>query len=177
MNELPQAYAWLNGLALPRVITEALNLYGIKEKPGKENAPEIMAWAKVLDLTHDYVADAVPWCGLFVAYVVYRSDWPVVRSPLWARNWAQFGDPSPEPGLGDILVYQRAGGGHVGFYVGEDSGAYHTLGGNQGDKVSIVRIGKDRLVAARRPHWRIAQPESVKPYRLASTGGLSVNEG
>ncbi len=177
MIELPAAYAWLNDIVPPRLIVEALKLYGIKEKPGPTNAPEIMEWARVLDLVPDYHADSVPWCGLFVAYVTHMAEKPVVRSPLWARNWATFGDPSSTPGLGDVLVYQREKGGHVGFYIGEDSVAYHTLGGNQGDKVSIVRMPKLRLIAARRPRWKTAQPDSVKPYHLASTGGLSTNEG
>jgi uncharacterized protein (TIGR02594 family) len=176
MADLPEAYAWLNDIALPHTIVEALKLYGIKEQPGSQNAPAIMAWARELDLTHDYVADAVPWCGLFVAYVCFKAGWEPVRSPLWARNWAKFGDPSPEPGLGDVLVFQRPGGGHVGFYVAEDKVAFHVLGGNQGDQVSIVRVPKNRLVASRRPHWKVAQPASVKPFRVASTGTLSANE-
>lgn len=174
---LPAAYAWLEHIQPPRIIEEGLKLYGIKEIPGPKNAPEIMAWAKVLGLEKVYRADLTPWCGLFAAYVMHLCDWPVVTDPLWALNWAKFGDKSVEPGLGDVLVYQRAGGGHVGFYVGEDAEAYHTLGGNEGDAVSIIRILKKRMVAARRPHWRIAQPESVKPYHLASSGGLSTNEG
>ena len=41
--------------------------------------------------------------------------------------------------------------GHVGFYAGEDADAFHVLGGNQGNAVSIVRIGRDRLLGARWP--------------------------
>ena len=29
-----------------------------------------------------------------------------------------------DPVLGDILVFHRAGGGHVGIYVGEDAGKF-----------------------------------------------------
>ena len=49
------------------------------------------------------------------------------------------------------MTFKRPGGGHVGFYVGEDSTAYHVLSGNQFDKVGITRIDKSRLVAIRWP--------------------------
>ncbi|MCX7041090.1 MAG: TIGR02594 family protein [Gammaproteobacteria bacterium] len=174
---LPAAYTWLRQARVPRIIEEALQLFGIEEVPGKVNAPVIMAWAEELDLVSSYVADAVPWCGLFAAIVVKRAGWTPVDAPLWARNWGKFGQPSLTPGLGDILVFQRAGGGgHVGFYVGEDAQAYHVLGGNQGDSVSIVRMAKNRMLAARRPMWKVSQPASVKPYPLAVAGGLSRNE-
>jgi uncharacterized protein (TIGR02594 family) len=178
MADLPIAYQWLESLAepAPKIILKALALFGIREIPGPKNDPRIMAWAKELGIENEYVADAVPWCGLFAAVVVFRAGGSPVHGPLWARNWAAFGDPSPEPGLGDILVFQREGGAHVGFYVGEDDHAFHVLGGNEGDAVSIIRIAKDRLIACRRPHWKIAKPASVKPYRLAATGGLSSNE-
>jgi uncharacterized protein (TIGR02594 family) len=177
MQPLPPAYAWLDNVAgLPRIIAEARQLLGIKEIPGPANAPAIMGWARELGLEHDYVADRVPWCGLFAAIVVKRAGWDPVASPLWARNWGHWGDPAPHAGLGDVLVFQRPEGGHVGFYVGEDSTAFHVLGGNQGDAVSIIRVAKNRLLTARRARWRVAQPPSVKPYLLAATGGLSRNE-
>jgi uncharacterized protein (TIGR02594 family) len=175
-RELPLAYTWLDRIAAPRVIDVALQLYGVVEVPGKVNAPEIMGWARELDLEDSYVADAVPWCGLFAAVVVKRAGWTPVDAPLWARNWRKFGQMSIEPGLGDVLVFQREGGGHVGFYVGEDKTAFHVLGGNQGDAVSIVRIAKNRMLGARRPIWRHSQPASVKPYHLVAAGGLSRNE-
>lgn len=175
-HKLPEAYAWLETIQPPQIIVEALRLYGIKEQPGPINAPEIMAWANETGLQNSYHADAVPWCGLFAAVVVKRAGWEAPAAPLWARNWTKFGKPSPEPGLGDVLAFQRETGGHVGFYVGEDFIAYHVLGGNQGDAVSIIRVTKKRLLGARRPAWRIAQPASVKPYHLAPTGDLSRNE-
>ena len=173
---LPSAYAWLKAINPPRIIDEALKLYGIKEIPGPKNAPEIMGWARALGLEKEYVADQVPWCGLFAAIVVHRAGWSPVAAPLWARNWSKFGKASLTPGLGDILPFKRDAGGHVGFYIGEDATTYHVLGGNQGDSVSIVRIAKNRMLGARRPAWLSKQPDSVKPYHLAAIGGLSTNE-
>jgi uncharacterized protein (TIGR02594 family) len=177
LKPLPPSYQWLAQLDAPRIIDEALQLYGVRETAGPLNTPAIMGWAGALGVAKAYVADAVPWCGLFVGIVVKRAGWTPVDGPLWARNWAKFGKPSPEPGLGDVLVFAREGGGHVGFYIAEDATTFHVLGGNQGDAVSIARIAKARLVAARRPIWRLSRPASVKRYVLGAGGGaLSHNE-
>lgn len=105
----------------------------------------------------------------------HRAGKNPVANPLWARNWAAFGDDVLHPGLGDVLVFVRDGGGHVGFYVAEDATAYHVLGGNQSNRVSITRVAKERCVARRRPRY-IETPTSVKPYRVAASGALSSNE-
>ena len=97
--------------------------------------------------------------------------------PLWARSWVNFGkDGSARPQLGDVLVFRRGEtSGHVGIYIGEDYGAFHVLGGNQSDGVTITRIAKDRCIAVRRPVYKAA-PATAKPVELAPTGALSVNE-
>ena len=72
------------------------------------------------------------------------------------------------------MVFSRTGGGHVGFYVGEDKDAYHILGGNQSDMVSIARVAKDRHVATR---WPNTYPLSkTGRVNLTSTTRLSRNE-
>ena len=166
--------AWLNKILLPRMVQEGLKLYGTHEISGTADNPEILAWGDETGVV--YEDDSIPWCGLFMAVVAKRAGKPVVASPLWARNWAKFGVKSPEAGLGDVLVFQRpGGGGHVGLYIGEDKTAYHVLGGNQGDVVSIVRILKSRCIAVRRPEYK-NMPNTVKKYFLVPSGGLSANE-
>lgn len=172
---IPKAYIWLAALDLPKILDAALALYGTTEKAGPGNNPVILDWAKDLDLA--YGTDEIPWCGLFAAIVAKRAGKPVVAAPLWARNWLKFGTKADTPSLGDVLVFARGAGGHVGFYIGEDDACYHVLGGNQGDAVSIVRIDKRRLLGARRPVWAIAQPASVQPVKLATGGApVSTNE-
>jgi uncharacterized protein (TIGR02594 family) len=174
---LPPKYAWLSGVrAPPRLLVEAIKLLGVTERAGPQHNPEIMGWAREVGLEASYTADEIPWCGLFAAVVAKRAGWPVVASPLWARSWARWEAPSPEPGLGDMLVFERGSGGHVGLYVGEAADRFFVLGGNQGDSVSIVPIARGRLLAARRPRWRVAQPAGVRPYRLTAAGTLSTNE-
>lgn len=175
--DLPADYAWLAdmGNALPRTIWCGLQLFGTHELAGAANSPTIMAWAAEVGLQAAYSGDAVPWCGLFAAVVAKRANKAVPVNPLWALNWAGFGVAAGQPSLGDVLVFVREGGGHVGFYVGEDDTAYHVLGGNTSDQVKIARIDKVRLHNARRPVYSV-QPESVKPFILASTGAMSTNE-
>lgn len=177
---LPSAYAWLDGhVGLSRILIEARATFGTLEVKGAGNSPVILAWAKEVGLADVYRHDETAWCGLAMAVWAKRAGWDVVKDPLWARNWINFGRrvEDDEEALGDILVFTReGGGGHVGLYVGEDATAFHTFGGNQGDAVSIVRIAKSRLIGARRPKWKISQPPGVVKVRLRTGGQLSENE-
>jgi len=182
---LDPQYAWLRDVVgLPKTIDEGLKLLGVDEYPGAANNPVIMGWAKEVGLERVYTADKIPFCGLGAAVVVKRAGKPVVKDPLWALNWGAFGEKVLQPGLGDVLTFLRDGGGHVGFYIGEDNGtpakdhedaAYHVLGFNQTDSVTITRILKKRLRAARRPIYKV-KPAGVRPYVLAASGTISRNE-
>lgn len=174
------AYAWLEKEGAPKMLVEALKLYGIMEKPGPGSNPVILGWAKELGLGPDiYSDDAVPWCSLFMSVVAKRAGKFIPFGGydlLRAKSWARFGTQVTPPMLGDVLVFMRPDGFHVGLYVGEDSTAYHVLGGNQGDSVDIARIAQARLVCCRRPVYSIGQPANVRRVFLAPTGMLSLNE-
>lgn len=177
LHKAAPGYEWLGSLnPLPKMVTEGLLLYGTRELSGTKNSPTIMAWADEVGLEHEYTADAVPWCGLFMALVAKRAGYEPPAHPLWALNWQAFGREALQPLLGDVLVFLRDGGGHVGIYIGEDRTAYHVLGGNTSDTVKIARIEKKRLKAARSPLYKIGRPATSKPYLLASTGVISRNE-
>ncbi|MFH6944623.1 TIGR02594 family protein [Flavobacterium sp. FlaQc-50] len=169
-------YSWLKNEKSPKVIVEALKLLGIKEVPGQGDNITILKWAEALGLEKTYRKDDIPWCGLFVAYVCKVAGVDGVKDPLWARNWTNFGTKQTVAMLGDILVFVRDGGGHVGFYVGEDSSSYHVLGGNQSDMVCITRIRKERCIGIRRTKWKVAQPDNVRVIKLAASGAISENE-
>jgi len=180
---LESKYQWLLKDGGPRMIAEALKLYGTIEAPGKkENNPTIVAWAKEVGgkVATVYKADEIPWCGLFMAVVAQRAAKAVVKDPLWALNWGTFGKATDTPMLGDVLVFVRKTSegktaGHVGLYVGEDEKCYHVLGGNQSDKVCITRIDKTRLYSSRRPNYNV-QPKNVRVIKLSSSGSVSSNE-
>jgi uncharacterized protein (TIGR02594 family) len=176
---LPAKYAWLNSVqGLPQIIVEGLALLDVTEAPGAVNNQVIIEWAVEIggNVANVYKADSIPWCGLFAAVVCKRAGKVPPKNPLWALSWSAFGVPVDQPKLGDVLVFKREGGGHVAFYVAEDDTAYHTLGGNQGDRVSITRMPKSRFYAARRPEWATAEPKGRRAFRMAPDGLLSTNE-
>ena len=181
-ENLEPNYSWLKTAPTTKMAEEALKYYGIKETYGKADNPTIMKWANELgqDVKNVYVADSVPWCGLFMGIVAKKAGKEVIQHPLWALNWGNFGVYAPVPMFGDILTFIRITengkkAGHVGLYVGEDTDCYHVLGGNQSDKVCITRILKSRLYTARRPKYN-NQPACVKKIILPPNGKLSVNE-
>jgi uncharacterized protein (TIGR02594 family) len=182
---LPKQYAWLEREPGPKILVSFLKLYGIREIPGVGDNPEILAWAKEVGVGATYKHDSIAWCGLAMAIAVHRAGYQPVYAPLWAKNWSAWGDEATIPMLGDVLVFDRTytdaqgrtqHAGHVGEYVGEDTGAYHVLAGNTKDRVEISRVAKGRLVAARRTAWKIGQPVNVRRVYLDAAGGLSKNE-
>lgn len=171
--KLPSKYLWLAYEGAPRHLVKALELYGVTEVIGSKHNPVILEWAKELGVA--YNADEIPWCGLFVGVCIKRANREPVEGLLSSRNWVNFGVKSPVPMLGDILVFARSGGGHVGFYVGEDDKNYFVLGGNQGNQVNILRISKKRLLEARRPAYH-TPPLNIRKIVLNVKGPISDNE-
>jgi uncharacterized protein (TIGR02594 family) len=179
MKQLPILYGWLAAEPGPAMLVEALRHYGELEHKGKGSNVDIMAWAKEVGVNEWYTSDDIPWCGLFVAVVTQRCKYPHPRPHLVlaAAEWAQYGNPVNGPAcLWDILVFKRPGGGHVGFCVGANDKAYLVYGGNQSDAVGFAWIDKTRLVAKRRPAYRVGTPANVREIKLTLTGNFSTNE-
>ena len=167
-------YGWLTTIGtLPRMVSEALGIYGVKEAPGEENNADILAWAKEVggEVGKSYKADSTHWCGLAMALVARRASKTPPSEPLRALNWRKFGEPSGQPDLGDVVVFVRPGGGHVGLYVGEDATHYHVLGGNQRDAVRISRYSIEQFREARKPPYMNA-PSIAVPVDLNEDGTL-----
>ncbi len=167
----------LQALALPWFV-EAQRCLGIKEDTGPGSNPLIIGWGKALRIA--YSDDETPWCGLFVAHCIgsQLTAEPLPANPLGARNWGRFGVACPVPQPGAVMVFWRestaSGKGHVAFYVGEDDSAFHVLGGNQSNAVSVTRMPRARFLGAR---WPVkAPPPAGAPRRLRPDGRLSDNE-
>lgn len=164
-------------LALPWLI-EARRAIGVAEVAGPQSNPLIIGWGKRLKI--DYRSDETSWCGLFVAHCIRTAlaHEPLPATPLAARSWQRFGVACPVPQPGAVMCFWRVSRsdwrGHVGFYVGEDASAYHILGGNQGDAVTVARFAKSRFLAARWP--ATAPPPAGSPRLLRADGQLSQNE-
>jgi uncharacterized protein (TIGR02594 family) len=163
----------------PKMVAEALKLYGTEERAGFENNKEIIGWAKEIGGQESlmYTKDEIAWCGLAMAICAHRAGKVVPDNYLWARNWLKFGNEvkKGEEAVGDILVFSRVGGGgHVAMYVGEDSKNFHVIGGNQNDMVNIMPISKSRLLGARN-EYKVRPASAVKRF-VTTTGKISTNE-
>jgi uncharacterized protein (TIGR02594 family) len=145
---------------------------GLREVKGLKHSVTILGWLDKLGAW--WRDDETPWCGVFVAHCLQDAGLPYPPMYMRAKAWANYGSLLGRDRLaaGAILVFDRAGGGHVGFYVGEDAGHYFVLGGNQGNAVSVMKLGKSRLVASR---WPKGEPVIGKPVYM-SGGKVSTNE-
>jgi uncharacterized protein (TIGR02594 family) len=145
---------------------------GLKEIPGPRHNQTIIRW--LVKLRAWWNDDETPWCGVFVAHCMQESWLPFPQLYMRAKAWSDYGSLLRRDRLapGAILVFDRAGGGHVGFYVGEDAGFYYVLGGNQSNAVNVMKLGKSRLVASR---WPKGEPVIGKPVYL-NGGSVSTNE-
>lgn len=179
--KLPDKFKWLLTIGtLPKMITAGLEHLGVKEIPGKESHPVIISMAIELGVRGIYTNDDTSWCALFQSYICKITGKPMPFKSykiLRAKSFASWGNPvvRGEERLGDILVFKRPGGHHVGMYIAESNISFFVLGGNQSNAVSITEIKKERLMACRR-YYAIAAPASVKKYIQDSTGKFSTNE-
>lgn len=182
MKKLPKQYGWLAKEQGPNMLMQALALYGTVEFAGKKDNPIIMSWAVETGYEKVYTHDSIAWCGLGMAICAKRAGWDYHPNgnALWALNWAEWGNAVPKnlAMLGDVGVWKRQKGGHVGQIIGySDDGYYHVLGFNQSDECSIVRKPIADIVAVRRAPWRVAQPPNIRRVKLASGGApISVKE-
>lgn len=159
-------------------MTEMLFLYGTKEYQGEKHNPVILEWADEIEeyLGIPYEADEIPWCGLIMGVCAKRAGFEPPHLCVRAKEWAYWGNMSQKPKLGDVLVFTRSGGNHVGLYVGEDKECFHVLGGNQSNEVNIMRIARNRLEATRECPWKFKKPNNLRSVILTENGVLSKNE-
>jgi uncharacterized protein (TIGR02594 family) len=136
----------------PRWVELARDYLGTAEVLGSRNNKDIVAMHQAVSgVAHP---DSVAWCSAFANYVLNKSGVKGTGS-LMARSFSRWGDDvKGEPPVGAVVVLSSSRGpasGHVGFCVGVDSAFVHLLGGNQGDKVSIAKFPKGKIVAVRWP--------------------------
>lgn len=156
----------------PKWLSYARGKIGEREIKGPRHNPWIVRGLAKLKAW--WADDETPWCGFFVAWAMDEAGLPYPKHWYRAKAWADYGaNLRPERiAPGAILVFNRTGGGHVGFYVAESATHYHVLGGNQNNGVNIASIAKDRCVAIR---WPKDQPVLGRMVRRA-TGKVSTNE-
>lgn len=123
-------------------VKKARSYIGLKEVPGVKSNPIILKMMK--DLNTGFTSDAIPWCGIFMAWVLHETHEIPKGFPM-AKSWSTVGVKLSKPAYGAVAVYSRDGGGHVGIVVGVDKlGRIMLLSGNSSDSVNIKPIAKNR---------------------------------
>ncbi|WP_369415094.1 phage tail tape measure protein [Acuticoccus kalidii] len=95
------------------------------------------------------------WCAAFADAVLAAEGLPTQGS-LWARDFMNYGTGTENPVPGDLAVFKRGSGGHVGFFNGySEDGRIRVIGGNQGGSamggggVTEALYGTDNLLGFR----------------------------
>jgi len=157
----------------PAWLIEARRHVGLREVPGPGTNPTISRW--LLMLRAWWVEDSTPWCGTFAA--VALTDAGIVPPKHWyrAKAYLDWGRKMDCAEVGSIVVFERQGGGHVGFVVGRDlAGNLMVLSGNVSDKVCVAPFSTKRVIGYR---WPSAVPlPAAWPLPLLASGQLSTNE-
>jgi uncharacterized protein (TIGR02594 family) len=153
-------------------IAEAEKYKGLKEVPGAGNNPTIVGW--LTSLKAWWRDDLTAWCGTFVAHCLSATGYPVPKNWYRALAWLDWGVRIEEPSYGCVVVFNRKGGGHVGFVVGKDAtGRIMVLGGNQGDAVNVSPFDTSRVAGYRLP---FANTEFIPLPLVLSDSRSSANE-
>lgn len=154
----------------PRWLATAKSYIGVREVPGARHNSTIVGWLKRLKAW--WLDDETPWCGVFVAECMSANGFELPKNWMRASVWGTWGTNlrASHVAPGAILVFTRKGGGHVGFYVGEDALFYYVLGGNQNNMVNVAKIAKARCTAIR---WPRGEPVVGGPVKMS--GGMVSN--
>jgi len=134
-------------MAEPKWLKKAEDLLGLYEVTGTKDNPIVLAMAKICGgkIAKTYKHDSIPWCAMFVNYILIVSDLPGNDS-LWALDFRKYGFIIRRPALGSIATMTRDGGGHTFFVIGKTKeGKIVGRGGNQNDRVSDALFSPSAL--------------------------------
>lgn len=161
-------------LPLPWIM-EAKKHIGLKEIPGPKHNATILSWLSQLKAW--WKEDETPWCGVFVAHCFRVSDMQLPKLWMRAKEWGNgWGTKLNKAAPGCVVVFDREGGGHVGFVLGiTKSNELVVLGGNQSNSVNIAKFSMDRVFGYYWPR-DYTLPNSTSLPILSVAGGLSFNE-
>lgn len=133
----------------PTLLETIRPLYGIKEVKGKGSNPKIIRFAK--DLGWEWDDDDIPWCAMFMCWVLWRTGRPHTNSPA-AISYKSYGTAATEGDIGSgnvIAVFKH----HVGVVIAVDGNKILLAGGNQSNSINEVWFDKTKsgFVGFRKP--------------------------
>lgn len=173
-------------------IAELRKYMGMHEKVNGKSNPIIVQWLKDMGKYSQeqkswWFETSTSWCGTAVGHALGEVDRFVIPTWYRAKDWAnpKYMTKLDKPAYGCIGVKSRTGGGHVFFVVGLISpGVLACLGGNQGDRVSIIPIPLSKIESFWWPSkWENKQcvKQTPNPLRydlkiVSATGRLGASE-
>ncbi len=133
----------------PKYLSLARSHIGLKELTGSNDHPLILsAWVK---LNAGWLYKEA-WCGLGVGYCLDAFGYAIPKAFYRAKAWLDWGERLDEPCLGCVVIFDRKGGGHVGFPIAKDhAGRLRVLGANQKNQVSVEPFETKRVLGYRMP--------------------------
>ncbi len=139
---------------MEKLLKIASNELGTREIEGNEHNPRILKYAS--DIGMSWIKeDEKAWCSIFLNWVAHKAKYERSNRAN-AKSWLDIGFKVDKPEPGDVVVYSRGNVngpfGHVGLFLGfsADKSRIYTLGGNQGNSVSISGYPVERLLEFRR---------------------------
>lgn len=162
----------------PAWIAQAKLYLGQAEIKGPHHNPHVLRWWKKIGAP--FKDDETAWCGGFVGGVLAEVGFKPVNGGASARAWLKMKVKLDKPAVGCVVIFwrgsKRGKAGHVGFVVGQDQhGNLMVLGGNQGNKVSILPFDRARVLGYRWPGIYPYEERFALPI-VKSNGHLSTNE-
>ena len=140
----------------PKHLVVARGELGVKEIYGGGDNPRIVEYHQTCSLKA--TDDETPWCSAFINWCVIQAGLTGTNSAA-AISWMQWGKAVPlaQGTPGDLVIFSRTGGNHVGFYLSHDNNAIRVLGGNQKDEVNIATFSRARFLGLRRSEAKKAE--------------------
>lgn len=163
----------MSSITDPAWLAQAWRHLGTREIRGPQHEPKILGWWKAIK-RGGIKDDETPWCAAFVGGCLEAVG--LMSSQFEsAKSYLDWGMKMDQPEVGCVVVFQRDGGGHVGFVVGRDPmGRLMVLGGNQSDEVNVRAFSHDRVIGYR---WPKPVPlPAARPLPLIAAGELSRSE-
>lgn len=152
---------------MEQLLKIAFNELGTEEFAGDKHNPEVLKYAKDTKIA-GVTTDEIAWCSTFVNWVAWKAGLQI-SGKANARSWLNVGTKVSVPEPGDIVVYWRdspqSWKGHVGFFIGFsfDKKRVYTLGGNQGNRVSVSAYRLENVLSYQRlaTSKQIAAPDPI----------------
>lgn len=159
---------------MSKLLEIALSQIGVKEIKGTDDNPTIVNYAK--ESGFEWVNDdETPWCSIFINWCAKKANLQGSNKAN-ARSWLTTGGLVSNPEPGDIVVFWRierfSWTGHVGLFMGYDQSGerIYTLGGNQGNQVSISAYSAHQLLGFRRLNTKGKADLPKAPLKQGDTG-------